>query len=79
MRENFNFSSAIVERSTHFSERFRRDGEHGFEHARKMKRIREAEIGGDVFHQRAGVRQLVGGGVHFESQQKLIWRWQRRF
>jgi len=30
-------------------------------------------------HQRAGLRQLLGGGVHFESQQKLIWRWQRRF
>ena len=39
-----------------------------------MKGIREAEVGGDVLDQRAGLLQLFGGKVHFQAGQKLVGR-----
>src|SRR5690348_3953841 len=51
---------------------FRRDTEHLSKHPGKMKRIRKARFLGDAFDQGAGLLQLLGCVIHFETQQILI-------
>ena len=64
----------IKEGSAQAAEGFGGDGEDGFEGAGEMERVGETEVGGDVFDERAGLGELLGGGVHFESHQELVWR-----
>jgi hypothetical protein len=63
----------IDERSTEAAKGFG-GGEDGFEGAGEMKGVGEAEIGGNVFDEGAGLGELPGGGVHFESHQELVGR-----
>jgi hypothetical protein len=39
-----------------------------------MKGIRKTEVGGDVLDEGAGLGELAGGVVHFETRQELVWR-----
>ena len=58
--------------SSQTTERIGRDAKNVFERARKMERIAEPEILGNLFDQGPRLLQALGGKVHLEAHQKLV-------
>src|ERR1017187_5301390 len=55
------------------AENIGRNSQHAFEGAGEVKLIAETGAFGDLLDQRAGLLQPLGGEIHFEAQQKLVW------
>jgi hypothetical protein len=66
-------ADALVGFLTQPAENIGRNSKHTFEGAGEVELVAETGALGNLFDQRVGLLKPLGGKVHFEAQQKLVW------